>query len=243
MVFATAITELSASAVEVANNANNALKAASATDNDTQAGSDTVISAANTINELATRLTNVSTLVNQLENDSDSIGTVLTVIQGIAEQTNLLALNAAIEAARAGEQGRGFAVVADEVRTLAARTQDSTKEIQTIIEQLQNSSTEAVKAMTIGCEMANDGLEKASYAGEALTNIKNQVSELDGMTALIAEAAGEQSRVSENVNHNVNSISQLTEETAADVEQTSQAAQRLQSLANELNTIASQFKV
>jgi methyl-accepting chemotaxis protein len=240
---ATAITELSASASEVSNNANMAVEAASATDRDTRAGSDTVNSAAATIQQLSTNLTKVSTIIHRLEDDSDSIGTVLTVIQGIAEQTNLLALNAAIEAARAGEQGRGFAVVADEVRTLAARTQESTKQIRTIIEQLQSSSKEAVQAMDVGCGMASEGLEKATAAGNALTNIKNQVSDLDGMNALIANAAGEQSRVTESVNVNVNSISHLTEETAGEVEQSAKAAQQLQTLAKELSDIASQFKV
>jgi len=240
---ATAITELSASSLEVARNANLGAEAAKLADNETHQGTTTTTAAAQTIDELASSLTDAAAVVNSLEKDSDSIGVVLAVIQGIAEQTNLLALNAAIEAARAGEQGRGFAVVADEVRTLATRTQDATKEIKTIIEQLQVRSSQAVNAMTIGCEKANSGLQKARDAGQALVKIEAKVADIDNMNALIASASEEQCSVSEEVNKNVVVISQLTEETTTGAEQTSAAASNLMTLASRLQTIAAQFKV
>jgi methyl-accepting chemotaxis protein len=177
---ATAITELSSSAEEVARTAQMGADAAKIADRETKEASKTVNDAASTIQELATSLTNASAVIHGLESDSESIGSVLSVIQGIAEQTNLLALNAAIEAARAGEQGRGFAVVADEVRTLAGRTQEATQEIKGIIEQLQARSTEAVSVMSVGCDMATVGLNKAVQAGEALTSIRRDNLYYDG---------------------------------------------------------------
>lgn len=240
---ATAITELSASADEVTRTAQMGADAARIADTETQEASKTVNDAASTIQELSTSLTNASTVIRGLESDSDSIGSVLSVIQGIAEQTNLLALNAAIEAARAGEQGRGFAVVADEVRTLAGRTQQATQEIKGIIEQLQTRSKEAVSVMDVGCEMATDGLNKAIQAGEALTSIANKVSDIDNMNALISTAAHEQSSVSNEVSENVVRISHLTEYTTDGATQTSQASQELMQLASHLQEVVAQFKV
>jgi methyl-accepting chemotaxis protein len=182
-------------------------------------------------------------VINSLESDSDSIGSVLAVIQGIAEQTNLLALNAAIEAARAGEYGRGFAVVADEVRTLAGRTQDATEEIKTIIDQLQARSKEAVAVVTTGCEKANSGVEKATAAGTALNDIAGKVADIDDMNALIATAAKEQCTVAEEVSQSVIRISQLTEQTTDGSSQASQASAELAAQAESLQELASHFKV
>lgn len=240
---ATAITELSASAQEVSRNAQLGADATKVADNEAQKGAKIVNEAVATIRELAGNLTDVSTVINSLESDSDSIGSVLAVIQGIAEQTNLLALNAAIEAARAGEYGRGFAVVADEVRTLAGRTQDATEEIKTIIDQLQARSKEAVAVVTTGCEKANSGVEKATAAGEALNDIASKVADIDDMNALIASAAMEQCTVAEEVSQSVIRISQLTEQTTDGSNQASQASSELAEQAASLQELASHFKV
>lgn len=240
---ATSITELAASSSEVANTAKLGAEATRVADQDTKAGAVIVNEAVSTISELAENLSSASSVINSLDKDSESIGSVLAVIQGIAEQTNLLALNAAIEAARAGEQGRGFAVVADEVRTLAARTQGATQEIKDIIDQLQSRSKQAVKVMDEGCNMANLGLEKAVSAGEALSNIESKVADIDNMNALIAAASQEQCSVAEEVNKNVVRISSLTEQTQEGTKETAQASDELLLLSKELQQLASQFKV
>jgi methyl-accepting chemotaxis protein len=240
---ATAITELSASAQEVSRNAQLGADATKVADDEAQKGAQIVNEAVETIRELAGNLTDVSSVINSLESDSDSIGSVLAVIQGIAEQTNLLALNAAIEAARAGEYGRGFAVVADEVRTLAGRTQDATEEIKTIIDQLQARSKEAVAVVTTGCEKANSGVEKATAAGTALNDIAGKVADIDDMNALIATAAKEQCTVAEEVSQSVIRISQLTEQTTDGSSQASQASAELAAQAESLQELASHFKV
>jgi len=240
---ATAITELSASAEEVSRNAQLGANATKVADEEAQNGAKIVNEAVDTIQELAGSLSNASNVIHGLEEDSESIGSVLAVIQGIAEQTNLLALNAAIEAARAGEQGRGFAVVADEVRTLASRTQVATEEIKTIIEQLQARSKEAVAVMAKGCDNANSGVEKATAAGKALNDIASKVADIDDMNALIATAAREQCSVAEEVNQSVIRISQLTEQTTEGSSQASQASQELELQASRLKELASHFKV
>ena len=231
---ATAITELAASSGEVANTAKQGAEATRVADEDTKAGTRIVNETVSTMTELADNLTAASSVINHLDQDSESIGSVLAVITSIAEQTNLLALNAAIEAARAGEQGRGFAVVADEVRTLAARTQDATQEIKDITDQLQSRSKEAVKVMDEGCNMANLGLEKAVSAGEALANIESKVAEIDNMNTMIAAASQEQCSVAEEVNQNVVRISSLTDQTQDGTRQTSEASEQLLALSKEL---------
>ncbi len=240
---ATAITELSASAQEVSRNAQLGADATKVADDEAQKGAQIVNEAVETIRTLAGNLSDASSVINSLEHDSDSIGSVLAVIQGIAEQTNLLALNAAIEAARAGEYGRGFAVVADEVRTLAGRTQDATEEIKSIIDQLQARSKEAVVVVTSGCEKANSGVEKATAAGVALNDIATKVADIDDMNALIASAAKEQCTVAEEVSQSVIRISQLTEQTTDGSNQASQASAELTEQAASLQELASHFKV
>jgi methyl-accepting chemotaxis protein len=237
------IGELSATSERVNRNASQGAEAASVADQDTRAGAETVNSAVKTIEELASNLTQTSVIIDSLEKDSENIGTVLAVIQSIAEQTNLLALNAAIEAARAGEMGRGFAVVADEVRTLASKTQSSTEEIRLIIEQLQNSSKQAVDAMNTGCSQAEQGLEKALSAGKALESIKTKVAEIDSMNDELESAAKEQFSVTSTVTQSVSTIRQLTEETTTKVASASSAAEALLGQAKHLKQLSEQFKV
>jgi len=241
-VVATIVAELSTSAIEVSHMANLGAEAAKLADNETQLASNTVNDATKTIQALASDLSEASSVVHDLERDSESIGSVLSVIEAISEQTNLLALNAAIEAARAGEHGRGFAVVADEVRNLSGRTKGATIEIKEIIDTLQNRSKEAVNYMNKGCNMAAEGVEKSSSAGKALSSIAIKVSEIDSFTANIAKAAQKQSELSSEVTENVNKISALTEHTTEGAKHTSQGCQELMTLSENLNKVVDQFK-
>jgi methyl-accepting chemotaxis protein len=181
---------------EVARNATEAAKAASHSDEEAQNGQAVVDRTINAIDALASEVDRAANVIHRLEQDSDKIGTVLDVIKGIAEQTNLLALNAAIEAARAGEQGRGFAVVADEVRTLASRTQQSTAEIQQMIERLQAGAQEAVSVMEDSRSRASDSVSSAQSAGQSLESITRSVASITDMNTQIASAADEQSALS-----------------------------------------------
>lgn len=239
---ATAMNEMTATVQEVARHATEASNAAQSADNEANEGKNVVQQTVLSINSLASEIQNATGVINQLETDSDNIGTVLDVIRGIAEQTNLLALNAAIEAARAGEQGRGFAVVADEVRTLASRTQESTQEIQTMIESLQNGSRNAVKAMELSQGQSQQSVEKALNAQASLNAITDAVTTISNMNIQIASAAKEQSSVSEEINQNVVNISQVVEQTAEGAQQTLIASNELANLANELQNLVGQFK-
>jgi methyl-accepting chemotaxis protein len=182
-------------------------------------------------------------VIATVENDCKNVSSVLDVIQSIADQTNLLALNAAIEAARAGEQGRGFAVVADEVRTLASRTQGSTQEIQTMIERLQIGSREAVKAMGDSQSQAKEMVEVIESAGSVLGSIVNMTGEISQMNSLISAAVTEQKNVVQHINQNIVSINDVTSANVEDTEQTANEAQHLQQIAANLQNSIGHFKV
>ena len=240
---ATAMNEMSATVSEVSKNAGSAATAAQEADDSAKAGWNVVNTTVETINNLASEVEHTSEVIENLKGDSLSIGTVLDVIRDIAEQTNLLALNAAIEAARAGEQGRGFAVVADEVRTLASRTQQSTREINDMIERLQNGANQAVSVMEMGRAKAQESVEQAAKAGEALQSITGLVDNIMSMNMQIASAAEEQSSTAEEINRNIVNISEVAQETAGGSQQTASASDELARLASDLQGQVAKFKV
>ncbi len=238
---ATAMNEMSATVQEVARNAEAAAASTKETTNRANEGKRMVSETMDAIDTLATDIQSASDVIQELSNHSDDIGSVVEVIRGIAEQTNLLALNAAIEAARAGEQGRGFAVVADEVRTLASRTQQSTREIQAMVEKLQIGSKQAVEVMSRSQEQASASVERASKAGESLDSISTAVSEVDDMNTQIAAAAEQQSAVADEINRNVMSIREVTNQTAQGAEQTAGASETMAVLATKLQAVVNSF--
>lgn len=240
---ATAMNEMTATVQEVANNANNAASAAQNAQTESLEGKKTVEATIDAINTLAEEVTRANDVITQLQADSESIGTVLEVIRGIAEQTNLLALNAAIEAARAGEQGRGFAVVADEVRTLASRTQQSTEEIQDMIEKLQTGANNAAEVMNSGHETAQQSVEQASKAGAALDGITQAVITINEMNTQIAHSANEQQSVVSSMDQNLTSISHSANSTVEATQNTQTEIQELSRMAEELQSTLSQFKL
>jgi methyl-accepting chemotaxis protein len=240
---ASAMNEMSATVQEVARHASQTATASSGADEESKAGVKVATEALDGIEVLIRDIENAANVIQQVQSDSASIGMILGVIKGIAEQTNLLALNAAIEAARAGEQGRGFAVVADEVRTLASRTQKSTEEIQNMIEQLQGGARNAVQAMETAQKRAHAGSECVAKAAQSLSMIAHEVGTINDMNTQIATASEEQSSVAEEINRNITTISLIADTTSADATQNSQISEDLVRLAGELNRLVSQFKL
>ncbi len=239
---ATAMTEMEQTAADVARNAMQAANSTQEADQQAIEGSSVVNSAVNTINALASEVTEASEVIQKLEEDSEGIGRVVEVITNIAEQTNLLALNAAIEAARAGEQGRGFAVVADEVRTLATRTHEATQEIQSMIESLQGQARGAASVMQRSREKADSSVSEAARAGAVLEEITVAVGTITEMNNQISVAANEQSTVSAEMSKSVVSISEVSDQTAGNADLIAKASDTLSDLAGNLQTLVNQFK-
>ena len=239
---ATASTEMTHAIEEVSRNAQQAADAANDANQETKDGDQVLNQAIESINNLADRINASSDVINRVENDSAAIGSVLDVIRGIAEQTNLLALNAAIEAARAGEQGRGFAVVADEVRSLAQRTQESTQEIQDMIERLQGGAQAAVKSMSEGTDEMSRTLEKATLAGESLKSIASSVELINDMNTQIAAATEEQMSVSQEISRNVVNISDVAKSSEHSVAEVDQASTELKETSSRLSNMVNEFK-
>ncbi|WP_368175757.1 methyl-accepting chemotaxis protein [Aeromonas sp. R5-4] len=239
---ATAMNEMQATVQEVARNTNDAASAATSASDTAAQGSETVNDSIGKIEKVATAIEETALVIRQLGDDSRNIGMVLEVIQGIAEQTNLLALNAAIEAARAGEQGRGFAVVADEVRTLAKRTQDSTSQINHIISELQQRANEAGVTMQQSQDMMSETVHTAREAGASIAEISSSVNSISHMNIQIATATEEQGAVSEELNRNVVNISNASEEVATGAKQMAQACNDLNLLATQLQEVVRKFR-
>ncbi len=240
---ATAMTEMASTVHSVAGNASEAAEAARNADGQAKQGQSIVQATVTAIRSLADEVRSGAEAIERVRQESDAIGQILDVIRGIAEQTNLLALNAAIEAARAGEQGRGFAVVADEVRTLASRTQTSTTEIQAMIERLQKGTQQAVGVMESSRQRAEVSESQVQSAGNALDAITAAVSHISAMNTQIANAAAEQGRVAEEINRNVINISEVAEQTVVGAGQSSAANEHITGLAGELQGLVGRFKL
>ena len=240
---ATAMTEMASTVHSVAGNASEAAEAARNADGQAKQGQSIVQATVTAIRSLADEVRSGAEAIERVRQESDAIGQILDVIRGIAEQTNLLALNAAIEAARAGEQGRGFAVVADEVRTLASRTQTSTTEIQAMIERLQKGTQQAVGVMESSRQRAEVSESQVQSAGNALDAITAAVSHISAMNTQIANAAAEQGRVAEEINRNVINISEVAEQTVVGAGQSSAANERITGLAGELQGQVGRFRL
>ncbi len=240
---ATAVTEMTSAVEEVARNAISTSEASKSTSLQATNGRDKARSAVTAINNATTEIASSTTMVEDLAVQVRDIGKVLDVIRGIAEQTNLLALNAAIEAARAGEQGRGFAVVADEVRALAARTQASTGEIEGMINSVQTSADQAVRAMGKSQSLVTDTQSLAQATGEALEQIAEGISQINERNMVIASASEEQANVAREVDRNLVNIQDLSTQTAAGAHQTNASTQELSNLALSFNNLVSRFRL
>ncbi|WP_060980570.1 HAMP domain-containing methyl-accepting chemotaxis protein [Vibrio splendidus] len=240
---ATAMNEMATTVHDVADNAAKASEAANEANNEALSGSQVVQRTITSINALSVRVNDSSEKLHKVEQEAVNIGKILHVIREISEQTNLLALNAAIEAARAGEQGRGFAVVADEVRSLAARTQGSTSEIQVIIEQLQAGIQGTVDAMKQGQVEADNCVDQANEANMALAAITDAIGIINDMNMQIASASEQQSSVAEDISENVVNVKTIAEENAVAANQTSSSSTEIARLADGLGRLVAEFKV
>ncbi|SEM44307.1 methyl-accepting chemotaxis protein [Pseudomonas sp. NFIX51] len=240
---ATAMNEMAATVQEVARNAEEASEAAVAADQQAREGDKVVGEAIAQIERLAAEVGNSTAAMGHLKQESDKIGSVLDVIKSVAQQTNLLALNAAIEAARAGEAGRGFAVVADEVRSLAQRTQKSTEEIEELIVGLQNGTQEVANIMDNSRSLTDSSVELTRRAGGSLENITRTVSAIQAMNQQIAAAAEQQSAVAEEINRSVLNVRDVSEQTSAASEETAASSVELARLGTHLQTLVGRFRV
>ena len=238
---ATAMNEMQSTVNEVARNTTDAMGAAKQASRTSAQGNEVVRGAIGSIEQVSRQIEQAGSVVQQLETDSASISMVLDVIRGIAEQTNLLALNAAIEAARAGEQGRGFAVVADEVRSLAQRTQASTAEISKMIEVLQERTAEAGSAMQLSRQQMQESVELAREAGSSIDSINGAVTQITDMNTMIATATEQQNAVTEELNRSIVKIHTAADENAQGVQQTAQACVELSRLATSLHHMTQRF--
>jgi methyl-accepting chemotaxis protein len=240
---ATAMTEMSSTVVQISENSSKAAEAARKASETAREGGKIVDQTLAKMREIANSVGDTARKVEALGKSSDQIGQIIGVIDDIADQTNLLALNAAIEAARAGEQGRGFAVVADEVRKLAERTSKATKEIATMIQSIQDETKTAVLAMESGTKQVEVGVKTTTQAGASLQQIIQSAEQLGDMVTHIATAATEQSSATEEVNANIDQIAKITAETSEGAQQSAKACQQLSTLALDLQSVVGQFKV
>ena len=240
---ATAINEMSAAAGEIAQNAQQTADAANNADADSRASLETVAASRDAVQRLSEEISSAANVIDTLGKDVSEITTVLEVIQGIAEQTNLLALNAAIEAARAGDAGRGFAVVADEVRNLAKRTQDSTEEINNMIERLQKGANDAVDVMQASTAVSNVSMEKAQDAMETLNRIAEAITSISQMTTQIATASEEQTSVTEELNASITRIADQGQEAAAAASENDVYSGQIETVGQTLHHNVERFKV